>query len=331
LDAQTPSRVAAIRLRSARRRPCRSARRTVGPRGSSRPRDWMTWKTRYDVGELVTIRCPACGEDRPRDLATEFGLVIARCRNCGIVYTRTRLPEPQRHYHGSVEAGYAKYREVFEGLSPHGRDPSYDEHLDLLESLTQPGDLLDIGSHCGFFLRKARDRGWRVLGLEPSPSSSRLAREQFGLDVRTSTLEDADIPDASFDVVTLVDVFEHVDTPRPLLKEIRRVLRPAGRVFIKVPNVRYVLLKHRSLRHVPGLLKDVFDAREHLVYYSDGTLARMLRSSGFGVEVLATPSPIQTGGMLRRCVRAAGPAIARRVPRGTALPLATDIVAVGRK
>jgi SAM-dependent methyltransferase len=291
----------------------------------------MPWKTGYDAEELVDVGCPGCGLRRPHDLATEFGLVIARCGQCGLVYTRKRLPDAQGHYHGSVEDGLAKYRDVFDGVAPHGRDVNYEEHLDLLESLTAPGDLLDVGSHCGFFLRKAQARGWRVLGLEPSPSSSQLAREQFGLDVKTATLEDAHVRDASFDVVTLVDVFEHVGAPRPLLKEIRRVLRPGGRVFIKVPNVHYVLLKHRTLRRFPGLLDDVFDAREHLVYYSDSTLAIMLGTCGFRVEVLATPSPIQTGGTLRRVIRAAGPAIARRLPRGTASPLATDIVAVGRR
>jgi SAM-dependent methyltransferase len=291
----------------------------------------VPWKTGYEAEELVDVSCPGCGSRRPRDLATEFGLVIARCGRCGLVYTRRRLPDSQGHYHGSVEAGLAKYGDVFDGVAPHGRDVNYEEHLDLLESLTAPGDLLDVGTHCGFFLRKARARGWRVLGLEPSPSSAQLAREQFGLDVKTATLEDAHLPDASFDVVTLVDVFEHVGAPRPLLAEVRRVLRPGGRVFVKVPNVRYVLLKHHTLRRVPGLLDDVFDAREHLVYYSDATLASILRTCGFGVELLATPSPIQAGGAVRRAIRAAGPAIARRVPRGTALPLATDLVAVGRR
>ena len=291
----------------------------------------MAWKTTYRPDELVDVTCPGCEQRRPRDLASEFGLVIARCGSCGLVYTRTTLRDPQGHYRGSVEDGLVKYRTVFEGMSPHGRDPNYEEHLDLLASLTAPGDLLDVGSHSGFFLRKARDRGWRTVGVEPSPSSSQLAREQFGLDVRTATLEEADLPDGAFDVVTLVDVFEHVGAPRALLAEIRRVLRPGGRVFIKVPNVRYVLLKHRTLRHAPGLLEDVFDAREHLVYYSDATLARMLRTSGFEVELLAVPSPIQAGGAVRRAVRAAGPAIARRLPRGTGLPLATDIVAVGRR
>jgi glycosyltransferase involved in cell wall biosynthesis/2-polyprenyl-3-methyl-5-hydroxy-6-metoxy-1,4-benzoquinol methylase len=291
----------------------------------------MAWKTGYARDELEDVACPGCGERRPHDLAEEFGIVVARCRACDLVYTRTPLPASQAHYSSvSREAMLTKYAAVFSGESAHGRDPTYEEHLDLLETLGPRGDLLDVGSHCGFFLRKARSRGWRVQGVEPSPTTAALAREQFGLDVRNGTLEQAGFPDASFDVVTLVDVFEHVPRPGNLLREVRRVLRPGGRVFVKVPNVRYVLLKHRTLRRIPGLLEDVFDAREHLVYYSDRTLCSMLETCGFQVEVVGVPAPIQTGGPLRRAVRAAGPALARRLPRGTALPIATDVVAVAR-
>jgi 2-polyprenyl-3-methyl-5-hydroxy-6-metoxy-1,4-benzoquinol methylase len=247
-----------------------------------------------------------------------------------LTYTRNRLREPQAHYVGSLNEVCEKYRAVFDGTSPHPRDANYEEHLDLLKSLATRGDLLDVGSHCGFFLRKARARGWRVQGVEPSPASARIAQDRFGLDVKTGTLEEVRFPAASFDVVTLVDVFEHVEAPGTLLNEVRRVLRPGGHVFIKVPNVRYVLLKHRTLRRVPGLLRDVFDAREHLAYYSRSSLTRMLESCGFHVEVVRVPSPIQSGGPLRRALRAVGPSVARRIPGGSDLPLATDIVAIGR-
>jgi hypothetical protein len=109
------------------------------------------------------------------------------------------------------------------------------------------------------------------------------------------------------------------------------VLRRDGLLFVKVPNARYVLAKHHLLRRVPRAVDDVFDAREHLVYYTRSTLARVLRAGGFDVEELLVPSPIQTGGALRRLLRGVGPALARRLPLGAGLPIATDIVGVARK
>jgi 2-polyprenyl-3-methyl-5-hydroxy-6-metoxy-1,4-benzoquinol methylase len=225
----------------------------------------------------------------------------------------------------------AKYGAIFRGVAPHPRERNYDEALRFIKRFRRSGDLLDIGSHCGFFLRRARGLGWRTIGVEQSSVSASLAREQFGLDVRTGSLQDANFPSCSFDVVTLIDVFEHVGNPRSLLGEVTRVLRSDGLLFVKVPNVRYVLAKHYLLRRVPGLVVDVFDSREHLVHYSRKTLTRMLQESGFVPVMYAVPAPTQTGGRLRRFVRWAGSSAARLLPRGLDLPLATDIVVIARK
>jgi len=288
------------------------------------------WKLDYQPNELVEINCPACSARDPKDIAREFGITIARCNHCGLVYTRTPLRDAQAHYRSPVVGILGKYGAVFRAERPHPRDPNYDEQLALLESLTTPGRLLDVGAHAGFFLRRARERGWLVQGVEPSPTTAALARGQFGLDVKTGTLFEAAFPEGAFDVVTMLDVLEHIDQPRPLLREVARLLKPGGRLLVKVPNVRYVLAKHYFLRRVPGAVRDVFDAREHLAYYSHKTLTQLLEAVGFYVELLAIASPIQTGSRLRRALRGAGPAVARHLPKGVALPLTTDIVAVGR-
>lgn len=297
------------------------------PSGSASAR----WKRAYDAGELSVVRCPGCGSDKARPVAREFGITIARCRGCGLTYTRTPLPDSQGHYHVDRELFERKYEPVFAGTAPHGRDRNYDEHLGVLERATDGRDLLDIGSHAGFFLRRAVARGWKAVGIEPSPVTSALARERFGLDVRTGTLADAALPEGSFDAATMTDVLEHIAEPGPMLKQIRRLLRPGGVLFVKVPNVRYVRAKCALLGRVPGLLDDCFDAREHLVYYSAPTLRRTLRAAGFEVEAMMVPMPVQTGGRLRRMVRASGPVLARRLPRGADLPLSTDLDALARR
>jgi SAM-dependent methyltransferase len=288
------------------------------------------WKSWYQPDELSEVACPGCSSTSFKDIATEFGIAISRCRNCQLVYTRTPLPHSQSHYLVSKEEFLAKYGPVFRGEAPHPRDRNYDEQLRLLERHRGPGDLLDIGSHCGFFLRRARERGWRATGVEPSPVSACLAREQFGLDVQTGSLEEARFPNSSFDAISLVDVLEHVGKPRPLLAEVVRLLRSGGIIIVKVPNVRYVLGKYYLLGRIPGAFEDAFDAREHLVYYSPQTLSRMLRSAGFALEVMAVPSPIPSGGRLRRLLQVAGSGAARSLPGGVHLPLAPDLLVVAR-
>ena len=136
-----------------------------------------------------------------------------------------------------------------------------------------------------FFMRQTRGRGWTVTGVEPSASLSELARTHFGLDVRTCFLEDAQFPDGHFDVVTMTEMFEHISEPRPMLREIRRILKADGILFIKVPNEPFNVFKLRVLTALGRLsMLDIFDSYEHVVHYSSRTLRQMLEREGFWVN-----------------------------------------------
>jgi len=289
----------------------------------------LRWKDRYERRELLDVECPLCGSRRSSDIAVEFGIAVSRCDDCGLVYTRTPRPRAQDHYAVPQSEFSEKYDAIFQGTAPHPRDSNYDEALIALESACPGGALLDVGSHCGFFLRRARARGWRTKGVEPSPVTSALARARFGLDVETGYLDET-FPAESVDAVTLLDVLEHVGDPRLLLRQVARVLRPGGVVLVKVPNVSYALVKYRVLRRIPGAIADAFDAREHLVHYSLRTLTRLLEEEGFKLELLTVPLPIQTGGRARRLIRQIGCEVARRAPRGIGTPLGPDLLAIGR-
>lgn len=98
------------------------------------------------------------------------------------------------------------------------------------------GTLLDVGCGDGEFLAMMRGRGWKVRGVEPDPAAVEVAHERYGLDVSVGTLEDAALPAASFDGISLTQVIEHVPDPIALLTECRRVLRAGGRLIVETPN-----------------------------------------------------------------------------------------------
>jgi len=139
------------------------------------------------------------------------------------------------------------------------------------------GRLLDVGCGNGAYLAKQRDIGWEAYGCELSESGARTAR-QGGLDVFHGPLFDAKYPDAFFDVVHLEQVFEHVSEPGPLLREIRRILKPDGLLLIGVPNGE--ALSFRIFKRHWGLLGVPF----HLFQYSPSTLTQVLARDGFRVE-----------------------------------------------
>lgn len=249
----------------------------------------------YTADDVVAVPCPLCGADEPNELWRERGaLRIVRCRACTLMYVSPRLRNPETVYHGAADDYIAEARLIFEGRAAHHRDPNYRDDCELLARFKPAGRLLDVGTNMGFFLRHAANR-WNAMGVEPSPSLSEIARKHFGLDVRTAFLETAGFPAASFDVVTLTDVFEHIAEPRALLREIRRVLRPDGVALVKVPNGAFNLFKQRVLQRFGRTGDfDIWDSYEHVVHYTARTLRRMLESEGFRLLYEGIARPVQT-------------------------------------
>lgn len=142
------------------------------------------------------------------------------------------------------------------------------------------GRLLDLGCGDGAFLAAMRERGWEVLGVEPDPEAARLARERYGLEVITGTLEVAALPTASVDAITLNHVIEHVPDPVALLEECGRVLQFGGKLVIATPNVES--LGHRLL----GASWPDLDPPRHLNLFSLRTLQASVEKAGLRTEFL---------------------------------------------
>src|SRR4051812_2700778 len=94
--------------------------------------DVAAWKESYSSEELLDVACPICGSRDSRDVAREFGIAVASCGRCGLVYTRTPLRDAQAHYAIARDAMLAKYEPIFSGERPHPRDRNYREHVAFL-------------------------------------------------------------------------------------------------------------------------------------------------------------------------------------------------------
>jgi SAM-dependent methyltransferase len=254
-----------------------------------------TQRAVYGPDEVVEVACPMCGGAGGRRLATEHGAVgITRCTGCGLIFTSPRIAEPEKVYWGDHDTYVEEARLIFSGAAPHHRDPNYDEELDLIEAhRPQRGRLLDVGCNMGMLLRRARDRGWDAVGVEPSPALHRIATERLGLRVFNCFLDD--LPDSelgAYDVVALSDVFEHVTEPHAMLRRVRGLLAPGGILYVKVPNARWTLLKQR-LGRGGGRARTIWDSYEHVVHYTQETLEAMLGSEGFRPLEVTFAAPVQ--------------------------------------
>jgi len=111
-----------------------------------------------------------------------------------------------------------------------------------LEALLVPyrpnGRLLDIGCGNGAYLALMKQLGWTVAGIETDAKAAAVAQSHFGISVFVGTVDDAPFEEASFDVVTMSHVLEHVPDPVRFLQVAARFLKPGGRMVIITPNAQ---------------------------------------------------------------------------------------------
>lgn len=103
-----------------------------------------------------------------------------------------------------------------------------------VESSESAFNILDVGCGAGNMIHHLARYG-RVQGIEVDARPVKIA-QQRGYDVRLGdATKEIPFPDASFDLVTALDVIEHVDADENILREAFRVLRPNGQVLITTP------------------------------------------------------------------------------------------------
>jgi len=98
----------------------------------------------------------------------------------------------------------------------------------------EPGDaILDVGCGPGFYVADLVSRGTTVTGVDPSPAMLAIARQRApGACLLEGTATQLPVEDAAFDRALSVQVFEYVADVGGALAELRRVLRPGGRLVI---------------------------------------------------------------------------------------------------
>ena len=126
--------------------------------------------------------------------------------------------------------------------------------------------ILDLGSGDGNFLIAAAKQGSQAVGLELNDEyiirSKKLAeQESVDIEVVQGVAEKMPFENNSFDFINISELIEHVQSPEDLLKEVYRVLKPGGQVYISAPNRFSFKDQHFHLYFInwlPRFMSDVF-------------------------------------------------------------------------
>ena len=144
----------------------------------------------------------------------------------------------------------------------------------------EPGAILDAGCGLGWFL-SALDASWDRCGLELSTFAAQHAR-RFA-DVREAPLEQCPFPDAFFDVVVCHHVIEHIPDPIRAVEQLRRVLKPGGKLVLGTPDFDSGAARRYGPKY--RLLHDP----THVSLFSNDSMHRFLRDHGFHIDRVDYP------------------------------------------
>jgi SAM-dependent methyltransferase len=157
---------------------------------------------------------------------------LYRCNICGFVQC-SEMDDPTIFYEDMVDELYQDTR------GP--RLVQAHQILKLIPSKYAEGNLLDVGAGSGILVEAAIKAGFNAKGIEPS-SWLHSKAVGMGIPVVHGTLPSEEIGD-NYDVITLIDVLEHVANPVNLLNEIRKVLSNSGCIIIVIPDLKSVAAK----------------------------------------------------------------------------------------
>ena len=156
-------------------------------------------------------------------------------------------------------------------------------YYDILENLLEEDErsLLEIGSGPGHFLSIGKERGWSVVGFEPSTMACEHSRKS-GIETINGPFDKAPAQERGpFDVVYMNDVLEHLPDPAGTLRCVAEVLKPRGLLCIISPNdySPLQLILRQNLGFGPYWLAPP----QHLSYFDFESIERLLDRLGFDV------------------------------------------------
>lgn len=234
---------------------------------------------------LEDVGCPlGCPDSREKVLDSFDRLngiggkyTIYRCLKCGLMRTTPRptastigvyYPDNYSPYQQSAVTSKKRispFKQVLKRML--GRDI---RRLPMVS----PGHLLEIGCASGNYLLEMQSQGWSTEGVEFSPTAANNARRS-GLRVQTGSIEEADPPHKSPDLIVAWMVLEHLHEPVKALTKLRGWIKDDGYLIGVVPDASSWELKlfgHSWYAlHMPA----------HLFHYTPKTLGKILSASGW--------------------------------------------------
>ncbi len=235
------------------------------------------------------VNCPVCNSElthfalkvKDHSVSGEY-FDIFECKRCSLRFTKDPPPEDKisRYYQSETYISHSNTKKgLVNSLYHIVRNKTLNSKYRLIESATavQSGHHLDIGAGTGAFVQYMNKHNWKSVGIEPD----RKARERALKDHETELLPGESFEtllSASFDAISLWHVLEHVHDLHSYMHRIKELLKPAGYVFIAVPNYTSPDAKKYKANWA------AYDVPRHLYHFSPPSMRWLLNAAGFQLK-----------------------------------------------
>jgi 2-polyprenyl-3-methyl-5-hydroxy-6-metoxy-1,4-benzoquinol methylase len=239
--------------------------------------------------EQPYIPCPVCGNASLKKSlhCTDYSLTqeqfeIIECPNCTLRVT-SPIPSADKIAPYYNFTNYISHTDINEGwmnkLYHKVRKRTLTQKTNWIQSLFTgfKGNILDIGAGTGAFANAMQVKGWKVTALEPDEITRTRAKENYNLELLPIEVL-YNLPENSFDVITLWHVLEHVHDLNGYFKAVHKLLKPNGRLIIAVPN--YTSFDARYYQSYWA----AYDVPRHLYHFTPKSMAVLSNKYRFKIQ-----------------------------------------------
>lgn len=197
---------------------------------------------------------------------------LQQCKNCGFIQC-IDLEEVVQFYEDLEDPEYENTRKE--------RKLQEERLIRFFKKYKDSGKLLDIGAGSGIMVEASLEQGYQAEGIEPSKWLQENARK-LGIPVHQGVFPHPLTP-GPFDIITFVDVIEHVTEPAKLLTEIKNALADEGILVLVTPDVNSVAAKIFGYKWWHYRIA-------HIGYFNKRNLTQLLQSTGYRIIKITRPS-----------------------------------------
>lgn len=250
--------------------------------------------------KLTSAECCVCetddanpvgaGEDfEYRTSGDTFSAV--RCNSCGLVYLNPRpdvsefetIYPPDYHAFDFSEQDFGVVYKIRSRLEAK-------RLLSWCEDLPNDAKILDVGCGDGFHLKLLKQHGeknWMLEGVDLDERAAKMA-EKSGLKVHLGNIEKLNLPENAYDLALMIQTIEHVEQPDEILRAVKRVLKPGGRLVIVTDNTDSIDFNFFKNSYWGG-----YHFPRHWNLFNRTSLSKLAEKTGFEIADLETQvSPV---------------------------------------